>query len=83
MTSVPLEDLEPALNAAAVLVHADRRIRRVATDSASLPEDRFMFELDADGQDQAVLRAAAVMTAAVPATHLERAHWIYRVQIVG
>ncbi len=83
MTSVPREELEPALKAAAVLVDADRRIRRVATDSASLPEVRFMFELDADGEDQAAVRAAAVMTAAVAGTHLERAQWIYRVRIVG
>ena len=83
MTNAPLEDLEPALDAAAVLVDADRRIRRVATDSASLPEVRFVFELDADGEDQAALRAAAVVTAAVAGTHLERAHWIFRVRIVG
>jgi hypothetical protein len=83
MTSVPLEDLQPALKAAAVRADADRRIRRVATDSTSLPEVRFMFELDADGEDQAVVRAAAVMTAAVTGTHLEQAQWIYRVRIVG
>ena len=73
MTNVPLEDLEPSVGAAAVLVDADRRIRRVATDSASLPEVRFTFELDADSEDQAVVRAAAVVTAAVAGSHLERA----------
>lgn len=80
MTSVALEDLEEALDAPAVLVDADRRIRRVATDSASLP---VVFELDAGGEDQAVLRATAVVTAAVAGSHLERAHWIYRVRIGG
>lgn len=83
MAGVPLEDLEPALDAAAVLVDADRRIRRVATDSALLPEVRFVFELDADGEDQAAARAAAVVTAAVAGSHLERAQWTYRVRIVG
>lgn len=83
LTSVPLEDLEPAHDAAATLVHADHRIRRVATDSAALPEVRFVFELDADSEDQAMARAAAVMTAAVTGSHFERTQWIYRVRIVG
>ena len=83
LTNVPLEDLEPALDAAAVSVDADRRIRSAGTDSASLPEVRFVFELDADGEDQAAVRAAAVVTAAVAGSHLERAHWTYRVRNVG
>lgn len=83
MTNVPLEDLEQALHAAAALAHSDRRIRHVATDSASLPEVRFVFELDADGEDQAVGRAAAVVTAAVAGSHLEQAQWTYRVRIIG
>lgn len=83
ITSVPLENLEPALAGAAVLVHADPRIRLAATDSASLPEVRFVFELDADDEDQAVSRATAVVTAAVAGGHLEQAHWAYRVRISG
>lgn len=83
LASVPLEDLEPAHDAAAALVHADQRIRRIATDSATLPEVRFVFELDADSEDQAVARAAAIVTDAVTGSHLERAQWTYRVRIVG
>lgn len=83
ITSVPLEDLEPALSAAAALVHTDPRIRLAATDSASLPEVRFAFELDADNEDQAVSRATAVVTAAVAGDHLEQARWTYRARIVA
>ncbi|MET8523695.1 tyrosine-type recombinase/integrase [Nocardioides sp. NPDC004968] len=53
MTRPDLDELEAVLAAAAVLVHADRRVRRVATDSASLPGVRFTFELDADSESQA------------------------------
>lgn len=83
LTSLPVEDLEPALNDAAALVYTDRRIRHVATDSASLPAVRFVFELDADTEDQAMGRAAAVISAAVAGGHFERAQWTYRVRLVG
>jgi len=42
-----------------------------------------VFELNADSEDQAVARVAAVVTAAVAGSYLERAHWTYRVRIVG
>lgn len=82
-TTASLDDLEAARDAAASRLHADRRIRRTATDSAALPEVRFVFELDADGEDQAVVRAAAVVTTAVAGSHLEGAHWTYRIRLVG
>lgn len=82
-TIVDLDDLEAARDAAAVNLYADQRIRCAATDAAALPEVRLVFELDADGYDQARARAAAVVTAAVAGDHLERARWTYRVRIVG
>lgn len=82
LTSVPLEDLEPARHAAANLIHADQRIRRVATDSATLPEVRFVFELDADSEDQATARAAAVITDAAAESPFERAQWTYRARLI-
>lgn len=60
--------------------HADQRVRRVATGSAPLPEVRFVFGLDADSENQAMDRAAAVVVAAVTGSHFEPAQWTYRVR---
>lgn len=79
----PLDELEQAVNAAAIRVHADRRVRSPATDSVTPPEVRFVFDLDADSEAQARARAAAVVDAAVAGGHLARAQWTYRVRIVG
>lgn len=42
-----------------------------------------MFDLDADSEDQARARAAAVVDAAVVGGHLAQAQWTDRVRIVG
>lgn len=83
LVGVPLEELKQAVNEAAIRVHADRRIRFPATDSVTLPEVRFVFDLDADSEDQARARAAAIVNAAVAGSHLSQAQWTYRVRIVG
>ncbi|WP_328529566.1 hypothetical protein OG984_29140 [Nocardioides sp. NBC_00368] len=64
-------------------MHADPRIRHAATDSASLPEVRFVVELDADSEGQAMVRATAVVAAAVAGSPLVPAQWTYRVRLVG
>ena len=79
----PLDELEQAINAAAVKVHADQRVRRAATDSATPPEVRFVFDLDADTEDHARVRAAVVVRDAVAGGQLDRAHWVYRVRVAG
>lgn len=83
MVSTPPNDLDQARNAAAVRVHADQRVRSAATDSATPPEVRFVFELDADSEDQARARADVVMRDAVAGGPLDHAHWTYRVRIIG
>lgn len=83
MVGTAPDDLEQARAAAAVRVHADRRVRRAATDPATPPEVRFVFDLDADSEDHARTRAAVVVGDAVAGGHLDRAHWTYRVRVVG
>lgn len=80
---MPLEDLEMAVNTAAVRVHQDQRVRMPATDSATLPEVRFVFDLDADDEDQARARAAVVVGEAVAGSRLEDAVWRYAVRVMG
>lgn len=57
VAGVPLHELEQAVYEAAISVHADRRVRSPATDSATLPEVEFVFILDADSKDQPRARA--------------------------
>lgn len=83
LVGIPLDELEQAVTEAAIRVHADRRVRSPATDSVTLPEVRFVFDLDADSEDQARARAAAVVDAAVAGGHLARVQWTYRVRVVG
>lgn len=83
MVDVPLDELGLALEKASATVHADRRVRGAATDSATPPEVRFIFELDAEQEDQALARAAAVVSGAVAGGQLARAQWTHRVRIVG
>lgn len=83
VVSVPLDQLEQARDRAAAAVHADVRIRGAASDSATLPEVRFMFELDADFEDQAIARAASVIGVATAGGYLAQAQWTYRVRAVG
>lgn len=83
MVGVPLDDLEQARDKAAATVHADLRIRSAASDSATLPEVRFVFELDADFEDQAIARAASVIGVAAVGGHLAQAQWTYRVRPIG
>ena len=77
------DDLEQARDVAAARVHADRRVRGVATDSATLPEVRFVFDLDADSEELARARAAVVVEEAVAGGELDRAQWTYWVRVVG
>ena len=83
LVSVPLDELEHARDRAAAALHADVRIRGAAFDSATLPEVRFVFELDADFEDQAVARAASVIGVAAAGGHLAHAQWTYRVRPIG
>lgn len=83
VVSVPLDELEQARDRAAATVHADVRIRGAASDSATLPEVRFVFELDADFEDQAIARAASVIGVAAAGGHLAQAQWTYRARPIG
>lgn len=83
MVGASLDELEQAVREAAVAIHADRRVRSPATDSATPPEVRFIFDLDADNEDQATARAAAVVRDAVTGGLLAEAQWQHHVRIVG